>query len=881
MAHLVTLNTLALTRLEQVLAARQKIYDLVRAMGAPEPTAARMSGLGSEIGRWLYTAKAQATLQISAVMETHHAALEFRFALSEALSEAGWASAPATAMELRDGAGFKLVYRLAEPARLDAALHRLHDIATHQTREELFERLSERNSDLAKATEAAENAAQTKSDFLANMSHEIRTPMNAIMGLTHLALRGELADKQRDYLEKIQQSAQHLLGIINDILDFSKIEARKLTVEAVEFELEKVLENVSTLVYEKCMAKGLSLSFDVAPDVPARLIGDPLRLGQVLINYANNAVKFTESGGITLSVQRSADTGDGLELYFAVTDTGIGLTPEQCARLFQSFQQADGSTTRRFGGTGLGLAISKSLAELMGGAVGVTSEPGHGSTFWCTVRLQEAASGARARVLVVDDETSLGTLVRLILEPHGYDVVAVESGAAALEVLIEAPFDLVLLDWQMPGMDGLELARRVRAMQLLAQPRLVMLTGFGDASIGVQATAAGIDRLMLKPFNPQVLLEEVGTISRVPSGAAPKAPGASKEDDREALRKIAGARILLVEDNELNQEVALGLMEEGGFVIDVAGNGQLAVERVLVGNYDIVLMDLQMPVLDGLSATVKLRAIPAFAELPIVAMTANAMAGDRERCLEAGMNDHVAKPLEPAALWRALLNWIKPREGLGMPAPAAPVAAPAPAGAGSVLPDQIPGLDLVDGLRRTLGKETLYRSLLRKFVTTQGGFGADLSAALAAGDYTTAERYAHTLKGVCGNLGAPGLGVLAGELEKSLGAHDDLASISPKLEIVTQQLAELLAAISAALPPDEQAVAAEAVDWEALRPLIAQLRALLEDSDAEALELLEANGKALHAAFGPAYRKIEKCVRDFDFEAGLEALNAAAAARAG
>jgi two-component system sensor histidine kinase/response regulator len=249
----------------------------------------------------------------------------------------------------------------------------------------------------------------------------------------------------------------------------------------------------------------------------------------------------------------------------------------------------------------------------MGGAVGVKSEPGHGSTFWCTVRLQEAASGARARVLVVDDETSLGTLVRLILEPHGYDVMAVESGAAALEVLIEAPFDLILLDWQMPGMDGLEVARRVRAMQLATQPRLVMLTGFGDARIGGQATAAGIDRLMLKPFNPQLLLEEVGTISRVQSGAAPKAPGASKEDDREALGKIAGARILLVEDNELNQEVALGLMEEGGFVIDVAGNGQLAIERVLVGTYDIVLMDLQMPVLDGLSATVKLRAMPAFA----------------------------------------------------------------------------------------------------------------------------------------------------------------------------------------------------------------------------------------------------------------------------
>ena len=881
MADLVELNTLALTRREHVLAARQKIYDLVRAMGAPEPTAARMSGAGSEIGRWLCTAKAQATLQISAAMETQQGALEFRFLIPEPLPASAWSRVPSAALDLRDGAGFKIVYRVADPARLNAALPRLHGIATQQTREELFESLSERNSELAKATEAAENAAQTKSDFLANMSHEIRTPMNAIMGLTHLALRGELADKQRDYLEKIHQSAQQLLGIINDILDFSKIEARKLTLEAVEFELEKVLENVSTLVYEKCTAKGLSLSFDVAPDIPARLIGDPLRLGQVLINYTNNAVKFTESGGITLSVQRIAGTADGLELYFAVTDTGIGLTPEQCARLFQSFQQADGSTTRRFGGTGLGLAISKSLAELMGGAVGVTSEPGHGSTFWCTVRLQEAVSGARARVLVVDDETSLGTLVRLILEPHGYDVVAVESGAAALDVLLEAPFDLVLLDWQMPGMDGLEVARRVRAMQLATQPRLVMLTGFGDASIGVQATAAGIDRLMLKPFNPQLLLEEVGTISRVQSGAAPKAPGARKEDDREALRKIAGARILLVEDNELNQDVALGLMEEGGFVIDVAGNGQLAIERVLVGNYDIVLMDLQMPVLDGLSATVKLRAIPAFAELPIVAMTANAMAGDRERCLEAGMNDHVAKPLEPAALWRALLNWIKPREGLGTPAPAAPVAAPVPAGAGSVLPAQIPGLDLVDGLRRTLGKETLYVSLLRKFVTTQAGFGADLSAALAAGDYTTAERYAHTLKGVCGNLGAPGLGVLAGELEKSLGAHDELASISPKLESVTRQLAALLAAISAALPPDAQAVAAEAVDWEALRPLIAQLRALLEDSDAEALDLLEANGKALQAAFGPAYRKIEKCVRDFDFEAGLEALNAAAAARAG
>jgi two-component system sensor histidine kinase/response regulator len=391
--------------------------------------------------------------------------------------------------------------------------------------------------EVRRAKDLAEEATRMKTDFLANMSHEIRTPMNAIIGLSHLALKTELTTRQRDYISKVQASSQHLLGIVNDILDFSKVEAGKLDIERIEFELEKLLGNVAGLITEKSSAKGLELVFDISPEVPRRLIGDSLRIGQILINYLNNAVKFTEKGRIVIAARAQARNEHGVLLHFAVTDTGIGLTDAQRGRLFQSFQQADSSTTRKYGGTGLGLAISKQLAELMGGSVGVESRIGHGSTFWFTVQ----AGVSRAR-------------------PHD----------TAME--------------------------------------------------------------------------------------AAKQPGAAATD----LAAVKGARLLLVEDNDINQRVASEILQDAGFVVDVAQNGQVGLEMAQRGSYDLVLMDMQMPVMDGVTATLEIRKCQALAGLPIVAMTANALPRDRERCLNAGMNDFVAKPVDPDALYTTLLKWIRP-----------------------------------------------------------------------------------------------------------------------------------------------------------------------------------------------------------------------------
>jgi two-component system sensor histidine kinase/response regulator len=480
----------------------------------------------------------------------------------------------------------------------------------------------------------------------------------------------ELMPRQRDYLVKIRNSAQLLLGIINDILDFSKVEAGKLSVETIDFELDKVLENVGNLISERASAKGLELIFDVAPSVSSRFRGDPLRLGQILINFCNNAVKFTEEGEVVVKARVLEDAEDSQLVEFSVSDTGIGMSEAQIGRLFQAFEQADTSTTRKYGGTGLGLAISKRLAELMGGDVAVTSELGKGSTFRFTARLGRSIAASRPhvlrsdlcgrRVLIIDDNPPARAVLSNLLTHIGFVADEAASGEEGIEMVRQAiearqPYEIAFVDWQMPRLDGIETCKRI-SEQLSPPPHLVMVTAYGREEVLKQAEASGIENVLVKPVTSSTLFD--ATLVVLDPSDTPAHVLTAPSFDAAQTR---GRRVLLVEDNEINQEVAMGQLEDAEVHVDLAENGEIAVRMVQDNDYDLVLMDMQMPVMDGIEATRAIRADPRFADLPIIAMTANAMAADRDRCLEAGMNDHIPKPIDPDELFKILSRWTRSR----------------------------------------------------------------------------------------------------------------------------------------------------------------------------------------------------------------------------
>jgi PAS domain S-box-containing protein len=756
--------------------------------------------------------------------------------------------------------------------------------------------LKRTQSRLEDALRAAEAASSAKGEFLANMSHEIRTPMNAIIGLARLLEEAKLERRERAYVTRMQMAARSLLSMLNDVLDYSKVEAGQLALERTAFRIDEVLESVAVLGTAGAWHKGIEPVFAVAPGVPPRLVGDPMRLQQVLLNLVGNAIKFTEQGEVVLSIEvvskPAATDGDGVELAFAVRDTGIGIAPEQQVRMFEAFSQADSSTSRKYGGTGLGLAISRRLVELMGGDLRVQSAPGQGATFGFSAcfgldrgsppALPAPAAAAALperpveRVLVADDNASSRSALVRALESHGWEVDCAAGGAEALALLRGARrYELAFIDSVMPDLDGASVLAFARADRAIAMPRCALLAADPERErLDALAADLRVDAVLAKPFTPGALGEALAEMANGgPSAASPRAA---------PLRgRLAGLRVLVAEDNLLNQEVANYVLQHAGAAVDFAGNGQLALSMLAEGerHYDAVLMDLQMPVMDGFEAAAAIRAM-GLDRLPILAMTANAMEDDRRRALQAGMDGYLAKPIDVDELVAALRR-ATGRSGLAG-ADDDPVDAAA-AGAGTAPPPlpPLPGIDLKATLPRFGGSFAGFAAVFRRFASSQGGVPDEVRAALAAGDRTRAGQLVHRLRGVAANLGATGVAGCALELEQALRSEDEaalalrLARLREALAVVLDAAHELPGELSAGLSANLDAAAPDAADemeQRTLRDALAHLRDLLQNNNMKAMAQFDSLRPHLARLAPDALPALAEAVATLRFEHAAELL---------